>query len=97
MDGRYFTITDCEDRFFALKLDVNSERLEPGAIPRCCGDFVVPAFKVNRVQFMGHDTAPKFVSHRFGAACMIKVTVGKQKILKLPSWIQAFGNVFTQS
>ena len=66
-----------------MKFEVNSQRFELGAIPGCCGHFTVAGFKVDRVQFMGHDTAAEFVSHCLGPSGMIEVTVGQQKIFEL--------------
>jgi len=58
---------------------------------------VVARFKVSRVQLMRHDSAAIFVSHSLGPAGMVEVTVSQQKVFEFHIWVQAFGNIFSQS
>jgi hypothetical protein len=46
---------------------------------------------------MGHDAAAEFISYGFGAAGMVEVTMGQQKVFEFPVRTEAIDNVFPQS
>jgi hypothetical protein len=97
VNGGHGAISHCEDRFFSAKFYIDGKRFHPCPIPGSSSYFAVTRLKVNRIQFVSHDTAPELIPYSFSSAGVVKVTMGEKKIFQLYILRQAFGDVFFQS